>query len=342
MSEDLHGSLLAWYDRHKRDLPWRTNPPDPYRVWVSEVMLQQTTVAMATEKFLAWMARFPTVQHLAAAEEGEVLAYWQGLGYYSRARRLHSAARLVAAQGMPSDFAGWMALPGLGRYSAGAVSSIGLGMPVPLVDGNVVRVVARLTGDDSPFAQAEKNSWHWAESNLCSERPGDWNQALMELGATVCTPRTPSCLICPWMTACASAGKDPESRPQPKPRRAQVLLDETLVIPLFEGKAGIAQIPPGQWWEGLWSFPRARGENALQEVMNRLPRANVKFIGKLSHVVTHHKITLSVYAAELATELQGFTWIQGSETKGSGFAIPAPHHKALQMVEKLGLLHTAS
>lgn len=335
MSEELHGSLLAWYDRHKRDLPWRTNPPDPYRVWVSEVMLQQTTVAMAREKFLAWMTRFPTVLDLAKAEEGEVLSYWQGLGYYSRARRLHAAARIVAAQGIPCDFAGWMALPGLGRYSAGAVSSIGLGLPVPLVDGNVIRVVARLTGDDSPFAEAEKNSWLWAESNLCSERPGDWNQALMELGATVCTPRNPSCLLCPWMNECASAGNDPESRPQPKPRKIQVLLEESLVIPVFNGRFGIRQIPAGQWWEGLWSFPRARGESALKELTANFLGAQITHAGQLSHVVTHHKITLDFYLADLTSEPEGFVWVEFERLEDLPYALPAPHLKALESAAKL-------
>lgn len=335
MSEVLHGSLLSWYDRHKRDLPWRTNPPDPYRVWVSEVMLQQTTVAMATEKFLAWMKRFPTVHDLAVAEEGEVLAFWQGLGYYSRARRLHSASRIVAQDGFPRDFTGWLSLPGLGRYSAGAVCSIGLGLAVPLVDGNVVRVVARLTGDDSPFVQAEKNAWKWAEENLNHQRPGDWNQALMELGATVCTPRTPSCLICPLLNFCASAGKNPESRPQPKPRKEQVQIQETLLIPVFEGKFGLKQIPAGQWWEGLWSFPRARGVGALEEIKRELAIGKATEVGKLNHVVTHHKISLEVFIGVLDSAPDGFTWMDFGDLDGLPFALPAPHLKALKMAAKL-------
>ncbi len=334
MPEELHESLLSWYDRHKRDLPWRTDPPDPYRVWVSEVMLQQTTVVMATEKFLAWMTRFPTVEALAAAEEGEVLAYWQGLGYYSRARRLHAASQIAAEKGLPQDFAGWLALPGLGRYSAGAVSSIGLGLPVPLVDGNVVRVVARFTGDDSPFAQAERNAWQWAERNLNHRRPGDWNQALMELGATVCTPRNPSCLLCPWMTSCASAGKDPESRPQPKPRKEQVQIQETLLIPVFEGKFGLKQIPAGQWWEGLWSFPRARGEGALEEIMRELVIGKAEEVGKLNHVVTHHKISLAVFIGVLDSKPDGFTWLELEDLNRLPFALPAPHLKALKIAAK--------
>lgn len=334
MSEELHRSLLAWYDRHKRDLPWRTNPPDPYRVWVSEVMLQQTTVAMATERFVAWMARFPTVQDLAMADEGEVLAHWQGLGYYSRARRLHAAAKIVAEKGMPSELAGWLALPGLGRYSAGAVSSIGLGQPVPLVDGNVVRVVARLTGDDSPFVQAEKNAWVWADSTLCLDRPGDWNQALMELGATVCTPRSPSCLFCPLLDYCASAGKNPESRPQPKPRTESVLLQDSLLIPVFDGRAGLRQIPTGQWWEGLWSFPRARGDGALEDLTALFPGAEIKQVGSLNHVVTHHKITLTVCLAVLALEPEGFTWVDLKALDNLPFALPAPQLKALRMAAK--------
>jgi A/G-specific adenine glycosylase len=298
-------------------------------------MLQQTTVAMATEKFLAWMTRFPTVEALAAAEEGQVLAYWQGLGYYSRARRLHAASQIAAEKGLPQDFAGWLSLPGLGRYSAGAVSSIGLGLPVPLVDGNVVRVVARFTGDDSSFAQAERNAWLWAEKNLNHRRPGDWNQALMELGATVCTPRNPSCLLCPWLNFCASAGKNPESLPQPKPRKEPVLLEESLLIPIFKARVGLKQIPKGQWWEGLWSFPRARGAGALEELAACFPSVEFKPVGKLSHVVTHHKITLTVYLADLSVEPEGFTWVDLTSLADLGLALPAPHLKALRMAAKL-------
>ncbi len=322
---------MDWYDQHKRDLPWRTNPPDPYRVWVSEVMLQQTTVAMARGKYLAWMTRFPTVQHLALAEEREVLAYWQGLGYYSRAKRLHAASRIVAEQGFPGDFAGWMALPGLGRYSAGAVCSIGFGLPVPLVDGNVVRVYSRLIGDDSPYREAEKNAWTWAESSLCKDRPGDWNQALMELGAEVCSPRSPSCLLCPWMSFCASAGSNPEARPQPKPRKQQLLLKEAMVIPIFEGKFGLKQVPSGQWWEGLWSFPRARGEKALEQLTGDLQGAECCYVGRLAHVVTHHKITLSVYVSHLIYEPSGFTWVDFADINSLAYALPSPHLKALKM-----------
>jgi A/G-specific adenine glycosylase len=197
--------LLAWYGAHARDLPWRRSS-DPYRVWVSEVMLQQTRVAAVIEHYHEFLSRFPTVEKLASARESSVLAAWSGLGYYRRARMLHAAAKVIARklQGkFPQRAEGWRELPGIGRYTAAAIASIAFGEPVAVVDGNVERVLQRVGGKILSSPQL----WQAAEALLDSTRPGDFNQAMMELGATVCTPRAPSCLTCPILDMCATRGE---------------------------------------------------------------------------------------------------------------------------------------
>jgi A/G-specific adenine glycosylase len=218
----LRRSLLAWYRREARDLPWRRTA-DPYAIWVSEIMLQQTRVDVAKPYFQRWMARFPTVHALAAAKEEAVLQAWSGLGYYRRARNLHAAARRIAADGMPSDAASLRELPGVGAYTAGAIASIAFGERVPAVDGNVVRVLARLhawTGSASS-PRLTKQVQAAAERLVPARGAGDWNQALMDLGATVCTPKAPRCDSCPVARLCkAKAGKAGSRRRRAGPRRA--------------------------------------------------------------------------------------------------------------------------
>lgn len=203
--------LLAWYDEHARDLPWRQRPgetklPNPYRVWLSEIMLQQTRVTAVIAHYHEFLRRFPTVQKLAAARESSVLAAWSGLGYYRRARMLHAAAKFVVRKlggKFPHTADGWRQLPGIGRYTAAAIASIAFGEPVAVVDGNVERVLQRIAGE----RLAGSGLWEVAESLLDREQPGDFNQAMMELGATVCTPRVPACLMCPVVEFCATRGE---------------------------------------------------------------------------------------------------------------------------------------
>lgn len=227
--------LLAWYEHHRRDLPWRRDR-DPYRVWLSEVMLQQTRVEVVAPYFERFVARFPDVATLAAADLDDVLARWSGLGYYRRARQLHAAARRIAAAGgvFPSTVEGLRALPGVGAYTAAAVASIAFDVPVAVIDGNVERVMSRaaaLDGDPRKAAGRRRVA-ELAESLLDRRHPGDSNQALMELGATVCTPRRPHCAACPlrqptaavsgteaWPGCAAALGGDPESHPPPRRRR---------------------------------------------------------------------------------------------------------------------------
>jgi A/G-specific adenine glycosylase len=202
---EFREKLLAWYDASARDLPWRRDH-DPYRVWVSEIMLQQTRVAAVIEHYHGFLRRFPTVQKLAGAREASVLAAWSGLGYYRRARMLHAAAKVVVREfggNFPTTAAGWRELPGIGRYTSAAIASIAFEEPVAVVDGNVERVLQRVSGDR---LDGEK-VWAAAEQMLDRRRPGDFNQAMMELGAVVCTPRSPMCLTCPVVDLCATRGE---------------------------------------------------------------------------------------------------------------------------------------
>ncbi len=197
--------LLAWYDKHARKLPWREDH-DPYRVWISEIMLQQTKVAAVIEHYQKFLRRFPTVEKLAAARKASVLAAWSGLGYYRRARMLHAAAKLISKERLgkfPETASEWKELPGIGRYTAAAVASIAFGKSVAAVDGNIERVLQRTAGRILSRTQI----WMSAESLLDHGRPGDFNQAMMELGATVCTPRAPACLTCPVLELCATRGE---------------------------------------------------------------------------------------------------------------------------------------
>jgi A/G-specific adenine glycosylase len=204
-SKEFRSRLLAWYDASARDLPWRKSR-DPYRVWVSEIMLQQTRVAAVIGHYREFLRRFPTVGKLAAARESSVLAAWSGLGYYRRARLLHAAAKVITGKlhgKFPETAAGWRELPGIGRYTAAANASIAFGDPAAVVDGNVERVLERLRGN----SLAGGELWQAADDLLDRARPGDFNQAMMELGATVCTPRSPACRMCPVIQMCATRGE---------------------------------------------------------------------------------------------------------------------------------------
>ena len=219
----LRRSLLAWYRRHQRALPWRASR-DPYRIWVSEVMLQQTTVAAVQPYYEAFLARFPDVRALATARVEDLLALWSGLGYYRRARHLHAAARAIVerhAGRFPRELAQALALPGVGPYTARAVLSIAYGVAEPVVDGNVRRVLARLLLLRGR-AWRDERAFHAPAAELLAKRsPGDWNQAVMELGATVCTPRAPACPACPWRRSCAARAQGlQEQLPERKPRSA--------------------------------------------------------------------------------------------------------------------------
>jgi len=244
---DFGSRLLAWYDAHARDLPWRKNR-DPYRVWVSEIMLQQTRVAAVIEHYHEFLRRFPTVQKLAAAREASVLAAWSGLGYYRRARMLHAAARVVARERsgeFPTTAEEWRTLPGIGRYTSAAIASIAFAQPVAVVDGNVERVMQRIAGKRM---LAEK-IWQTAERLLDRKRPGDFNQAVMELGATVCTPRSPACLTCPMVQWCATRGEMPglAKAVRQKAREIHYALDRRSGSVFLTQRSKDARLMAGMW-----------------------------------------------------------------------------------------------
>lgn len=246
----LSASLLDWYDRHARVMPWRTGPqarrdgtrPDPYRVWLSEVMLQQTTVAAVRDYFARFTTLWPTVADLAAAEDGAVMAEWAGLGYYARARNLLKCARAVVADhggAFPDTREGLLSLPGIGPYTASAIAAIAFDRAETVVDGNVERVMARLHDIHRPLPAAKRELTALAAALTPAARPGDYAQAVMDLGATICTPRSPACGICPWRAPCAAraAGTAPEL-PKKTPKKAK---------PTRHGIVYLARTPSGGW-----------------------------------------------------------------------------------------------
>jgi A/G-specific adenine glycosylase len=242
--------LLAWYVQHRRNLPWRATH-DPYRVWLSEIMLQQTRVAAVIEHYQEFLRRFPTVEKLAAAREASVLAAWSGLGYYRRARMLHAAAKVVVRDhggNSPRSAEGWRALPGIGRYSAAAIASIAFNEPVAVVDGNVERVLQRILGK----LMAGVELWKAADDLLDAKHPGDFNQAMMELGAVVCTPRAPACLTCPVVELCVTRG---ETAPRAKPAR-QKKREIHYALDRRDGEVFLIRRPPdASLMPGMWELP---------------------------------------------------------------------------------------
>ena len=297
----LRARLLAWYDAHRRDLPWRTAELDPYHVWLSEVMLQQTRVETVKPYYDRWLERFPTLAALAEAPLDDVLKAWEGLGYYSRARNLHRAVREVAERHggeVPADPEAFRALPGVGRYTAGAVLSIAFGRPEPLVDGNVRRVFARWRDEAEP---RDADLWALAEELVRGERPGDLNQAVMELGATVCTPRAPRCPACPVRDFCAAyAAGTQEERPRPKKARPVPHEHQAVAVIERDDRLLLARRPVDARLGGLWEFPgtlRGPGEStadaaerAAREVVG-LEASAGEPIATVDHAFTHVKVS---------------------------------------------------
>ncbi len=289
--EEIRAALLDHFDRHARELPWR-GERDPYRILVSEVMLQQTRVETVKRYYGPWLERFPTLEHLADAAEDDVLKAWEGLGYYRRARNLHRAAAVVReryAGHFPATLDGLRALPGVGEYTAGAVASIAFDQPAPAVDGNVRRVLARLFDVARP-----KPSWlrTRAATLVDLRRPGDFNQALMELGATVCTPRSPACGGCPLSGVCAAreAGTQAE-RPAPAERRAPPKADFALVVAHCDHRTLLVRRPVDGLLGGMWAFPERRlGDREQPEGAGR--EEALELLGDLALVATSDPVPL--------------------------------------------------
>ncbi|MGE0192073.1 MAG: A/G-specific adenine glycosylase [Planctomycetota bacterium] len=346
----LRRKLLTWYARHQRDLPWRRTR-DPYAIWVSEVMLQQTRVETVRERWPLFLARFPDVGSLARAREQSVLKAWEGLGYYRRARALRAAARAVAAEhggALPRTYDELLALPGFGPYTAAAVASIAHERPHAVVDGNVARVLARLLAlDDDPRTSAGKRRWQLvADALMARRRPGDWNQAVMELGATVCVPRTPRCDLCPWGRVCRGRHMgDPERYPRRAARREIPHHDIAAGLVWRKGELLIARRPSEGLLGGLWEFPggkRQPGESLEEAVVRELReetglrvRVEAPFVS-IDHAYSHFRITLHLFhcrvvggrAAPKASE--ELRWIVPSDLDRHPF--PRANRKAIDQL----------
>jgi A/G-specific adenine glycosylase len=309
---DRATDLLDWYDRHARALPWRVPPhsgatPDPYRVWLSEVMLQQTTVAAVKDYFHRFTARWPTVEALAAAEDAEVMAEWAGLGYYARARNLLACARAVAARGgFPDTEAGLLDLPGIGPYTAAAIASIAFGRRAVVVDGNVERVMARVFDVATPLPAARAQIRAAADSLTPSDRPGDYAQAVMDLGATICTPRSPACVICPWSAPCLARARGVQAdRPVKLAKKA---------VPQRRGVAYVGRRADGAWLletrgpermlGGMLGWPGSAWDRGEEEAPPPAPGDWVMLNEEARHGFSHFGLTLRVAVARLPVDAQ--------------------------------------
>lgn len=309
MSEKMTPALLAWYDTHKADLPWRG--ADAYRVWLSEIMLQQTQIDTVIPYYKRFLESYPTVEALAHADLDSVLKLWEGLGYYSRARNLHKAARMIVDEfdgHFPSDLAGLLRLPGVGPYTAGAVGSIAFGLQAPVVDGNVIRVFSRLfdIAEDVTQTSTKNHLWEIAEQLVPAERAGDYNQALMELGQKICSKHNPLCADCPVQAHCAAFANGTQAeRPVKKKKAATPHYDVAAgIVRDAEGRILIAQRPLDGLLGGLWEFPGGKQEadETLPECLQRELREELAIeveVGTLfvqvKHAFTHFKITLHAF-----------------------------------------------
>ncbi len=306
--------MLAWYRAERRDLPWR-GTRDPYAIWVSETMLQQTRVEAVIPYYERFLARFPDVGTLASADLDDVLSVWAGLGYYSRARNLKRAAEQLVtrfAGRLPDGVEMLRELPGVGRYTAGAIASIAFDHPAPIVDGNVARVLARLVGLREPIESSAVKArlWEEAERLVDGPAPGDLNQALMELGARICIPRTPRCDLCPVSRFCdARAAGDAESLPVRAPKRAPKIVYAVAALVLRRGKALAVQRPAKGLLGGLWELPggevpgRRRGPATVAELLRArtgLAVEGIERLGDVVHLFTHQTLHLRVFSGTAA------------------------------------------
>jgi A/G-specific adenine glycosylase len=338
--------LLAWYDRHRRKLPWRAPPgetPDPYPVWLSEIMLQQTTVKMAAPYFARFLVRWPDVRALAVAPLNGVLKVWAGLGYYARARNLHACAQaVVECHGgrFPASESELAALPGIGRYTAAAVAAIAFDAPTVPVDGNVERVVARMFTVATELPAAKPELWRLAQTLTPQSRSGDFAQALMDLGATICTPKQPTCALCPWNESCAARALGyPEKFPVKTPKKEGRLRRGAAFVCLrADGSVLVRTRPPKGLLGGMTEVPTTEWEHEFDQAtaLNQAPfRSHAKskwrrIPGVVTHVFTHFPLELVVYIAEVrvnASVPNDMRWIALADLPGE--ALPTVMRKVI-------------
>lgn len=339
--------LLKWYDRERRELPWRTargtsGAVDPYRVMVSEAMLQQTQVATVVPYFERFVQEFAGFRELAEADEQRVLRLWQGLGYYSRARNLQRAAKVVMdehAGRLPASVEALRRLPGVGRYTAGAVASIAFDCKAPIVDGNVARVVCRLDRiETDPREKATvERLWRRAEELLPGTRCGDFNSALMELGATVCTPRSPKCLLCPVSAHCEAFSAGVQERiPPPRTAKPTPLVLRDVVCVRHGDCWLIEQRPAKGRWAGMWQFVTVPTVNGSPVIEGVALSGRAEQIGEVEHALTHRRYRFRVFRAAVKRgskigETNARKWVTLDEL--SHFPLPRPHVKIAAMLQ---------
>jgi A/G-specific adenine glycosylase len=331
---DFSAALLAWYARHARDLPWRGNP-DPYAIWVSEIMLQQTRVESVIPYFQRWLDRFPDIAALARAPQQEVLALWEGLGYYSRARNMHRAAQIIMTEcngELPRDPQALGRLPGIGLYTAGAIASIAFGLDTPALDGNIRRVLARVFDVAEPVSSpaGKKRLWDLVTANLPPGKAGDYNQALMDLGAALCTPRAPDCAQCPLAGMCLScAAGIQEERPVRASRAPIPHYLVTAAVIQRDQQVLITQRPDNGLLGGLWEFPGGKLQPdedlvaCLQREIGEELGAEIEVdeqLGIYKHAYTHFRVTLHAYYCKLhngaqpqPVQVQALRWVELAE-----------------------------
>ncbi|MEO8812615.1 MAG: A/G-specific adenine glycosylase [Caulobacteraceae bacterium] len=335
----IRAALLAWYDANARSLPCRETR-DPYRVWLSEVMLQQTTVAHATAYFHAFVARWPTVEALAAAEDGAVMGAWAGLGYYARARNLLACARAVVTTGgrFADDEAALRRPPGVGAYTAAAIAAIAFDRPANVVDGNIERVMARLYAVETPLPGARAALSALAGRLVAPERAGDWPQALMDLGATVCGPRNPACGACPLAPFCrARMTGAPENFPRRSARAERPTRRGAAFVLTREAEVALVRRPPAGLLGGMLGLPTTDWRPApwpREEALAQAPAhgAGWRDAGAVAHVFTHFSLELTVFAAP-ASALADYQWMDVNEALAT---TPTLFRKALAMARETG------
>lgn len=346
--------MLQWYDSHARILPWRENP-EPYAIWISEIMLQQTRVEAVKPYFDRWMRAFPDLSTLAKASEAEVLKLWEGLGYYSRVRNIHKTAKLVMEEyggSLPSSFEALLRLPGIGQYTAGAVGSIAFQLPVPCVDGNVLRVVARLTAEktDVSTASAKKLFTEWVAEIIPKERPGDFNQAMMELGAMVCLPNgLPKCELCPVAFLCEARLQNCVTEyPVKSGKRPRRIENKTVLVLLDDTRTALRKRPDRGLLAGLWEFPNVNGTLTPEEVHQLLLTFGLKTsslvnLKKAKHIFTHIEWEMTGYLAVVNQNSSGsensskgapdFHWVS-IDLLDEKLALPAAFKTYYQIVKR--------
>jgi A/G-specific adenine glycosylase len=341
--------LLEWYDRHRRALPWREATHDPYRIWLSEVMLQQTTVAAVEPRWRRFLARFPDVAALAAAPWAEVAEEWAGLGYYARARNLHACAQAVVARGgFPDTVEELRALPGIGAYTAAAVAAIAFGRPVVPLDGNVERVTARLQAVEEPLPGARPTlarlAQHWMEQPAAQDRPGYFVQALFDLGATICAPRNPACAICPWRQGCEGfrTGLAP-SLPRKAAKKARPLKRGVhFLLRDVEGRLLLRRRPPTGLLGGMLELPGTLWREVPWTEAEIAPFAPLPGLdwralpGEARHGFTHFELHMALRAATLppGARVDG-EWLAPAAART---ALPGTMQKLLDLAVKGGAL----